>query len=400
MGGGPGAISTALAFHSRGFDVRVFERQPECKAIGGAVLLSVPVLAILRSYGVGSDKFGSHTITHFKNKAGLDRVILPFNKEVNRRMGIKGWHYGELRSSIFKEMIKLVPDGMILTDHEVVGYVEHDNEVTAEFKNGKKVTADIIVGADGIRSVISHQAFGDPKLFHTGIRLWLAWCDKMEGIPPNFGFVSHDSQYQASFFPMLHEGKPGFEWWIVEPSSPTTPVPTDPKAHIQKILNGWCDLMPRFPDATDFDTQVFRWDIYNRPSQSKWSKGRIVWVGDAIHPVSPYAAYGMGMAIEDGYYLAKYLDGVDLTNAAAVNAEFELYEAKRVNYVNHNMEFARYLGYMFHHLPQPFAKARDMIFDHTPVLGKLLCPGYLKKAENETMSLQELFVEEGVEISS
>lgn len=57
-GGGPGAISAALAFLSRGFDVRVYEKQPECKAIGGAVLLSTPVLAILRSYGIDISQWG------------------------------------------------------------------------------------------------------------------------------------------------------------------------------------------------------------------------------------------------------------------------------------------------------------------------------------------------------
>jgi len=68
IGGGPGSISAGLAFLARGFDVRIFERQPECKAIGGAVLLSVPVLAILRSYGIDLDNFGSKTVTYFKNK--------------------------------------------------------------------------------------------------------------------------------------------------------------------------------------------------------------------------------------------------------------------------------------------------------------------------------------------
>lgn len=124
----------------------------------------------------------------------------------------------------------------------------------------------------------------------------------------------------------------------------------------------------------------------------KWSKGRIACVGDAVHPVSPYAAYGVGMAIEDGYYLAKSLDGVDLRDLRAVSAGFEIYEKQRVDYVNHNMEFARFLGRMFHSLPWPLAKIRDLFFDYTPLLGNYLKKGYLQKAEEETMSLKELQV--------
>ncbi|KAJ5896006.1 uncharacterized protein N7473_005405 [Penicillium subrubescens] len=392
VGGGPGSISTGLAFIKRGYDVRLYERQPECKAIGGAVLLSTPVLAILRSYGLNEENFGSYTVTYFKNKSGAERVKLPFNADVERSMGIKGWHYGVLRSSIFKKMLELVPEGVIHADHEFTSYTELEDGVELSFKNGHQITADILIGADGIHSRVSRQAFGEPNLFHTGIRLWLAWCDYIPGIPPNEGAISHDFQHQASFFPMMHDGKPGFEWWVVEPSWDGKPVPEDPKAHLTEILKDWAEPMPRFLEATNFDTQVYRWEIFNRPSMKKWSKGRIVCVGDAVHPVSPYAAYGMGMAIEDGYFLARALDGVDLRDLRAVNAGFEVYEEERVDYVNHNMEFARFLGRMFHSIPRPLATVRDMIFDYTPLLSHFLKDGYLKKSEEETLRLKELRV--------
>ncbi|KAI2942837.1 hypothetical protein CBS147343_9186 [Aspergillus niger] len=124
----------------------------------------------------------------------------------------------------------------------------------------------------------------------------------------------------------------------------------------------------------------------------KWSTGPVVCVGDAIHPVSPYAAYGMGMAIEDGYFLARALDGVDLRDLRRVKAGCEIYEEQRVDYVNHNMEFARFLGKMFHAVPRPLAQIRDLIFDHTPILRRFLGDGYLKKAEQETLNLKELQV--------
>ncbi|PYH80118.1 salicylate hydroxylase [Aspergillus uvarum CBS 121591] len=399
-GGGPGAISTGLAFLQRGYDVRIFEKQRTCQAIGGAVLLSIPVLAILRAYGLTSDNFGSYTRTTFANKWGKERVQLPFNTEVERRMGIQGWQYGVLRSTIFGKMLELVPEGVIYTDHEVIGYEEkqqasgeEDTGVQIRFKNGSTMMADILVAADGIRSTVSRQAFGEPGLFHTGIRVWLAWCDQIPGIPAHHGVISHDWQYQASFFPMMREGnRPGFEWWVVEPSYEDKPAPADPRAHLAVILQDWAQPMPRLLEATDFRSQVYRWEVYNRSSLQKWSTGRVVGVGDAVHPVSPYAAYGMGMAIEDGYYLARAFDGVDLRDRRAVAAGFEVYEQQRVDYANHHMEFARFSGSMFHRLPWPLAKVRDLIFDYTPVLGMLLKKDYLQRAEEETMNLRELQV--------
>ncbi|CAG8022170.1 unnamed protein product [Penicillium salamii] len=390
-GGGPAAVSTALAFIQRGYDVRIFERQSECKPIGGAVLLNIPVLAILRSYGISMENIGSFTTTSFQNKNSHERVQLPFNKEIEKRMGIKGWQYGVLRSSIFQKMLNLLPSNVIYTSHEFKCYSELEDGIELTFQNGEKVTADLLVGADGIRSAVSRQAFGDPNLFHAGIRVWLAWCDQIPGIPENHGVISHDWQYQASFFPMLHEGKPGFEWWIVEHSYDGKPVPENPKEYLSNILQNWAQPLPRLLEATNFE-QVYRWEIFNRPSMKTWSVGRVMCIGDAIHPVSPYAAYGLGMAVEDGYFLARALDGVDLRDGAAVRAGFEVFEKQRVDYVNHNMEFARFSGYMFHSLPWPLAKIRDWIFDYTPILGNLLKKDYLKKAEEQTMNMKELHV--------
>lgn len=98
VGAGPGGVSAALALHKLGYDVRVFEKNPEPKPIGGAVLLAVPVLAVLRYYGVDMENFGSFTITEFRNNKDRLRARLSFNASVEKSFGIKGWHYGMLRS--------------------------------------------------------------------------------------------------------------------------------------------------------------------------------------------------------------------------------------------------------------------------------------------------------------
>lgn len=392
IGAGPGGVSTALAFVKHGFDVRLYERRAKAEALGGGVLLSVPVLAILRSYGIDVTNIGLPTITHFRNRKGKERACLQFNSEVERRMGIKGWHYGMLRSSAFRRMLDMLPEGVLIPGREFVKYEHTDHGVTIRFKEGDPVEADIVVGADGIRSGVSRQAFGDPGLFHVGLRAWLAWCDGIDGVAPDHGHIAHSWRHQASYFPMLHEGRQGFEWWLVEPAKEGAPVPTDPKAHLKQILKDWDGPLWKLIDATDFSRQIFRWEIYNRPSLKTWTTGRIACVGDAVHPVSPYAAYGMGMAIEDGYFLAKYLDNIDLRDADAVTRAFKRYEAQRVDYVNGQVEFARKLGNIFHQMPYPAAKLRDFVFDNTRFLSRMMAKGSLDASERETLALTELHV--------
>lgn len=391
VGAGPGGVSTALAMLRQGFDVRIFEKHPAPEPLGGAVLLSVPVLAVLRYYGIDLRNFGSFTRVEFRNNKGHIRAELPFNRDVEKAMGIKGWHYGMLRSNAFERMMELLPEGVLVPNANFASYEETVDGVRLAFADEKTVDADILVGADGIRSKVSRQAFGDPGLFHVGLRVWLAWCDPVEGIPPGLGVISHTHRIQASYFPMLHDGKPGYEWWIVEPARENAGTPPDIKAHVLNRLQDFpADPFLKFPEKTDFSHQIFCWDIYNRPSMQKWSAGRVVCLGDASHPVSPYAAYGMGMAIEDGYFLARSLANRDLANAASIAAGFQEFEADRVPYVNHQVEFARKLGSAFHQLPYPVARIRDFVFDHTKILSRMISRDYLADAEKMSMSLSEL----------
>ena len=70
----------------------------------------------------------------------------------------------------------------------------------------------------------------------------------------------------------------------------------------------------------------------DRPLLKQWSHGRVAAMGDAAHPTSPYGGYGFGMAIEDGYFLGRFLRGVDLADRAALAAALPRYEAQRVDY--------------------------------------------------------------------
>lgn len=390
VGAGPGGISSALAFIKQGFDVKVFERYQEPKALGGGVLLSVPVLAVLRHYGINIEHFGMQTTVKFKNNHGKVRADLPFNQNVEKAFNIKGWHYGVLRSNALSKMLEQLPKSIIEAGKAFSHYEQNDQNVTLYFEKGEPVEADLLIGADGIHSKVSKQTFGDPRIFHVGLRAWLAWCGPISGVSPDSGVISHSHKYQASYFPMLHNGKPGFEWWIVEPQKESSPFPDDVEGHIRHILKDFADPMPRFLEATDLKNNMFSWDVYNRPSLQTWSDKRVVCIGDAAHPVSPYAAYGMGMAIEDGYFLAKHLAQQDFSDIKNVSSGLQAFEAMRVNYVNHNVEFARKLGNIFHQTPYPLAKIRDFIYNHTSLLDSMIKKDYLGEQESMCLSMKEL----------
>ena len=136
-------------------------------------------------------------------------------------------------------------------------------------------------------------------------------------------------------------------------SAPTTPAPSSP-ATCTTPRRRWAPTSrPRCHEliaATD-PGNVQRWVLRDRKALKQWSKGRATLVGDAAHPTSPYAAYGAGMATEDGYFLGRRLAGVDLSDYAAVRAALDAFEAPRKPHTARQVQQAFILGKVFHHAP-------------------------------------------------
>ena len=117
---------------------------------------------------------------------------------------------------------------------------------------------------------------------------------------------------------------------------------------------------------------MFHWDIRDRKPLKQWSKGRVTIIGDAAHPTSPYAAYGAGMSIEDGYFLIAELEQVELTRSDEVRRALQAFEDRRKKHTASVSQQAYYTGIMFHRMPAPLRPLRDLIYDHTPLLQKVI----------------------------
>ena len=109
-------------------------------------------------------------------------------------------------------------------------------------------------------------------------------------------------------------------------------------------------------------------------------------LGDAAHPTSPYAAYGAGMSIEDGYFLARELAAGDVSDPQFVRKALQAYEDRRKPHTARVSQQTYFTGKIFHHTPTFLRPVRDFIFDHTPFLQKVIgddTPGHFLKQLQE-----------------
>jgi 6-hydroxynicotinate 3-monooxygenase len=95
-------------------------------------------------------------------------------------------------------------------------------------------------------------------------------------------------------------------------------------------------------------------------------------VGDAAHPTSPYAAYGAGMSIEDGYFLARELSACNIHHTPDVRRALQAFEERRKPHTARVSQQAYFTGKMFHHMPAVLRPLRDLIYDHTSFLQHMI----------------------------
>jgi 2-polyprenyl-6-methoxyphenol hydroxylase-like FAD-dependent oxidoreductase len=179
----------------------------------------------------------------------------------------------------------------------------------------------------------------------------------------------HTRTVQGTYSSIRSDGRDGYQWWVLEAWDPTKPEPADLLAHAKKLAAAFPGALPELVDATTAD-HVQRWPIRDRKPLKQWSKGRITLAGDAAHATSPYAAYGAGMSISDGYFLGQRFFGVDLADTAAVTAALLAYETPRIPHTTMQVQQAFVLGKVFHHAPAPLRPVRDFVLDHTSFLQK------------------------------
>ena len=381
VGAGPGGLAAGIALHQAGFDVRIFERSAEVTPLGGAVILNATGIVILRKFGVNVDEIFAAGEPVFKRYDGHVRAKFDIDPQLMQQAGVTGWQSGMMRSDLYARMLAVVPAGMIVPNHGLASYSETSEGVRLNFTNGSHYDADLLIGADGINSVVRKQLWGDSELKHLGIAVWLGWCE-LDGPSRTNIVLHHNDRYQMGYAPLLYQNKKCFEWWFVESCREDQALPTDVLGYIQERVKGFDYPIPEILANTDPHHQLFRWVVKYRDPLKQWSKGRVTLLGDACHPTSPYAAYGAGMAIEDGFFLGKFLAGRDLSNARDLQQGLQRYDKQRVAYTNATTAFARFLGRAYHGIPAPLRKLRDYFLDNSALPGKQISKKYTQDAQS------------------
>jgi len=332
VGAGLGGLSAAGFLQRAGFPVQVFEQAPAFSRIGAGIILSANVTKILRRLGVEQPlieagiKSQCYISRAWDTGGTLYEIV--FDEQTERRFG--GPYVHIHRGDLHAVLERVVTPGTITFDHQLAGLEQADNAMHLVFSNGATAEADIVIGADGIRSKVREFVVDREPPQFVGAAAYRAifpaerlrgfkipdctkWWGRDRHCLPYYLTGRRDEVYAIGVVPIAR--------WDGDES----PRPATRDQYLAAFSGFHADLQ-RVLEAVD---AVSLWPIYDRERDDRWSAGPLVLLGDACHPMRPFMAAGGAMAVEDAAILSRCIEAFDDPAAA-----FRSYEATRISRVS------------------------------------------------------------------
>jgi len=366
-GAGLGGLTAAACLLEAGFDVTVYEQAPELGEVGAGIQISANGSSVLHALGLRADleaigvKPKSYDFHLFDTGEKLQGFDLGADHEARFGSSYYQFHRADLHAVLVKAVRSRKADAIEL-NKACTGYEESENGVRLHFADGSSASADLLIGADGIKSAVREQLVGAQSPVFTGQAAWRIIVPS-DRLPAGFmdqrmyvwvGPGKHAVTYYLRGGELVNlVGCVDSDWneegWTIKASWD----------ELKADYEGWCETIQQIIDAADKDA-CYRWALNNRPALDTWHSRRVVMLGDAVHSTLPYMAQGAVMAMEDAAVLTRVLQSDEpLEDALARYQRNRLPRTTRI--VNESSANAK----LFHHeseqaLREAFAQRGDI----------------------------------------
>jgi 2-polyprenyl-6-methoxyphenol hydroxylase-like FAD-dependent oxidoreductase len=321
IGAGITGLATAVALQRRAHQVTVIEERTDSSS-GAGISIWPNALAALDEIGLGDavrEVGGRITAGALRWRDG-SWLRHPARERLVKALGeplvvIR-------RSALTKVLADALADDTVHTGLSARELVTTADGLRVTLSDSTTREAAAIVGADGTRSVVARHLNGSLADHYVGYTAWRGVADY--AIDPDVAGEVLGLGIEFGHVPL---GADRTYWFATERAPEGQACPQGELDYLKARFASWADPIPAVLAATDPD-DVLRNDLYDRDRARQWSRGPVVVVGDAAHPMRPHLGQGGCQGLEDAAVLARFVDGDD--DLAAAFARFAAFRRPRV----------------------------------------------------------------------
>jgi salicylate hydroxylase len=319
IGAGLSGLTTALALVHAGWRVRVCEQARVLGEVGAGITLSPGALRGLASVGLEEEILAVSLpvpdIAFLHHRTG---ELLAGARNAGARSDAKApgpgsgvprhIHRADLHAILVRALHRLDPQ-MIETGQRLTA-VQQGATTVAQFSDGSSREAQVLIAADGTRSIVRRSLFDAAPPLFAGQVAFRCLIPAHEAAPflaqghaaVFIGASRIFNRYLIRHGTLLNViGIAKCDLWREEGWN----VRATPAEFLEQFA-GFHPSVLSLIELAPADSLI-KWGLFVRPPLHEWSAGNVILVGDAAHPILPFLGLGAALAIEDGIVLARAL---------------------------------------------------------------------------------------------
>jgi salicylate hydroxylase len=331
VGAGIGGLTLGIALQQAGVEVDIYERSDELREVGAAIALSANGTRPLYRLGVGEALDAVSTqpteLIYRDGRSGQRIAAHPAGAAYRERFGAPYW--GVHRADLQQTLAGALDHDHLHLGRTIASVDDHGDGAAITFDDGTTVTADVVVGADGVHSVVRHHVSGPdsgPVYSGTSAFRGLVPRDALPSLPDPLAiqFWTGPGAHLLHYALGEHDDTVNFFAVICGPEEWVGGTRTAEPGELLAAFAGWHPAVTEMLGAVE---QSPRWPLFSQPHLTQWRRGRVVLIGDACHAMLPHHGQGANQSIEDAITLADLLASVG--DEVAVDDALDRYPRNR-----------------------------------------------------------------------